>query len=372
MELAELLPVGERKLAPVGVLLPRKAIGGEAVLFASVAYQDGAGSWRAIIRGASYEPETVKFHKRLLVRLLRQVMKASPRDLEHPVFRDRIRFFIARTEGGKKVAIRLGEKQFILPKRTRRNGQFRGVVRLTQKDVTRLRKSGEIDGQWLQVNLASNSHLSSVETRVQLLPQQGISIISDIDDTIKITGVTDRRAMLENTFMRPFKPVRGMAKLYQHWSKQGAAFHYVSSSPWQLYCQLASFCDEYGMPQGSIHLRSFRLRDHMLRRVRLIRRGGKGSAILELLRACPHRMFYLIGDSGERDAEIYARVARRFPGQVAGILIRQLPERPLDSVRLEKAFRNIPTSKWRLFSDPKEVRDLLKNSATSPLFETSK
>jgi phosphatidate phosphatase APP1 len=79
-----------------------------------------------------------------------------------------------------------------------------------------------------------------------------ISIISDIDDTIKMTNVTNAMAMIRNTFS-PFSAIPKMAKLYQKW--HDAKFHYVSSSPFQLYSQLEIFLRKEGFPLGSIHLR---------------------------------------------------------------------------------------------------------------------
>ena len=56
-------------------------------------------------------------------------------------------------------------------------------------------------------------------------------VISDIDDTVKITEVRDRHAMLRNTFLREFQPVPGMADFYQTLARSnGAAFHYTPHS----------------------------------------------------------------------------------------------------------------------------------------------
>ena len=69
---------------------------------------------------------------------------------------------------------------------------------------------------------------------VQLLPPRGVSVVSDVDDTIKISQVADHRELLNNTFLRPMEAVPGMPALYRRWAKDGAAFHYVTASPWQL------------------------------------------------------------------------------------------------------------------------------------------
>ena len=63
---------------------------------------------------------------------------------------------------------------------------------------------------------------------------QGVSVISDIDDTVKISNVLSKRLLLKHTFYSYFKPVDGMSELYQKWSEQQCQFHYVSASPWQL------------------------------------------------------------------------------------------------------------------------------------------
>ena len=52
-----------------------------------------------------------------------------------------------------------------------------------------------------------------------------------------------------------------MAALYQRWESQGAEFHYVTASPWQLYPTLIEFIGAEGFPRGSMHMRSVRLKD---------------------------------------------------------------------------------------------------------------
>src|SRR5439155_2309238 len=131
----------------------------------------------------------------------------------------------------------------------------------------------------------------------------------------------------------------------------GAAFHYVSSSPWQLYEHLVAHLAEEGFPTGSFHLRSFRLRDHLLRRILMLRRSGKAGVIRSLLKMFPQRQFLLVGDSGERDPEIYGAMARRYPRQVAGILIRQLSGERGVRRRYARAFRRVDPKRLTLFED---------------------
>jgi phosphatidate phosphatase APP1 len=321
---------------------------------------DEGRNWRIHVRGTVYEPGQLGLRRRILIRLLQRAMKASRDDLDSDIFRQRIRGFLADTEKGKRVAVRIGGRAITLRKATNRNGDFAGIIRVSVDEAAALQPGANGHDSWLHLEAVgpgvANGHAAAP---VQLLKDRGISVISDIDDTIKHSDVGSRRELLTNTFLQEFRPVEGMADLYQAWSQRGAAFHYVSSSPWQLYQPLEELCRTAGFPSGSFHLRSFRLRDHMLRRVPLIRRKGKAAVIKEILHTFPERQFALIGDSGEKDPEIYADLARKFPDRVAAILIRSLPARSLDKERQRKVLRRIPPERLVVFRHPEEVTDCL-------------
>ena len=192
----------------------------------------------------------------------------------------------------------------------------------------------------------------------QVIPPLGASIITDIDDTIKHTGVCERRQLLENTFLKPFEPVAGMAQLYQKWAAEGAAFHYVSSSPWQIHGCLQQFFADEGFPAGSLHLRTMRLRGPSLLQLMVAGKRSKKKAIKTLIKSFPHRKFVLIGDAGEKDPEIYGAMARRFPGQVAKICIRQLPGQAFAGERVEKSFRDLPPQIWQVFQKASDLANI--------------
>ena len=82
-----------------------------------------------------------------------------------------------------------------------------------------------------------------------LVPPEGLSIISDIDDTVKVSNVLNKRELLANTFLREFTPIEGMAALFRRWGRaHGAVFHYVSASPWQLQPELQAFLQDAVRP----------------------------------------------------------------------------------------------------------------------------
>ena len=174
----------------------------------------------------------------------------------------------------------------------------------------------------------------------------------------------DRKALLRNTFCRPFKPVPGMAAVYRGWRDSvGAQFHYVTASPWQLYAPLAGFTRSNGFPAGTFHMKEVRVKDSSVLNLFQSPERYKLAAIEPLLRQFPNRQFVLVGDSGEKDPEAYGALARKYPGQVRHIFIRDLTGENAEATRYRKAFAKIPDEVWQVFKEPLEIKDSLRFSS---------
>lgn len=159
---------------------------------------------------------------------------------------------------------------------------------------------------------------------VDLIPEKGVSVISDIDDTIKITNIPDgKEVIMEYTFLKETEQVDGMAELYQKWAGLGAHVHYVSNGPWQLFPMLENFFAKYDFPPGSAHLR-FIDRSDVLSTIRGKPGAHKLEAIPKIMKDFPNRKFILIGDTGELDPEVYQKIYQQFPDQVAKVLIHDV------------------------------------------------
>lgn len=159
-------------------------------------------------------------------------------------------------------------------------------------------------------------------------------VISDIDDTILLTGLTEGIAMVARTVLREAagrKAIAGMAALYRGLArgvptrsgrrKPAPAFFYVSTGSWSFYPLLQEFVELRDFPQGPMFLTDWGPTE------RYLRRSGsehKRAAIRRLLEAYPQMPFVLVGDSGQRDPLTYEEMAREFPGRVRLILIRQV------------------------------------------------
>ncbi|KAJ2723251.1 hypothetical protein GGI07_002753 [Coemansia sp. Benny D115] len=158
-----------------------------------------------------------------------------------------------------------------------------------------------------------------------LVEPQGISVVSDIDDTIKASNITaEKRIVLETVFAKPMQAVPGMSELYRSWYDLGCEFHYVSNSPWQLYPSLDEFFHRYRFPPGSAHLRSFDPNDLLSIKNYTGTPQLKRDTIELLFRVFPQRKFIFVGDCGEHDLETYTDLARRYPQNVLRIYIRDV------------------------------------------------
>lgn len=158
-----------------------------------------------------------------------------------------------------------------------------------------------------------------------------ISIISDIDDTVRISHVAYKPELLRGTFFAPFRPTPGVAELYARWQAHspGLALHFISSSPLPLYKPLRDeLMTQHPFPLATYHLKWFRIREGTT--IELLAKSPlltKRRQIAPLLKTYPHRRFALVGDSGERDPEVYTNLVSDkllLPGQLTGIFIRDV------------------------------------------------
>ena len=159
-------------------------------------------------------------------------------------------------------------------------------------------------------------------------------VISDIDDTILLTGLTEGVAMVARTLLHDAEERRaipGMAALYRGLARglptragnhrPEPTFFYVSTGSWSFYSMLEQFVELRGFPRGPMFLTDWGPTE------RYLRRSGaehKRTAIRRLFEAYPGMQFVLVGDSGQRDPLTYEEMARAFAGHVKLMVIRQV------------------------------------------------
>jgi hypothetical protein len=323
----------------------------EIIFFPGTIHQTKDGKdWELEVHGCVYEADK----RRLALALLREALHLDHVQLsaaENTTFAERARLFMVDHERGRTVVARLGDFNFAFGK-SRPDGKFSGVFRLPAGAATNLRSSV----LKVQAVMPANDN-RQFSGPVTLLESHGLTVISDIDDTIKVTRVLDRRATLRNTFLEPFAAVPGMPELYQAWAeKDRAQFCYVSASPWQLFAPLSDFTHACHFPAGTFYLKDFRWKDRTFFNLFEKPDKYKLSILKPILERFVERRFVLVGDSGEMDPEIYGELARQFPRQIEKIFIREVRGDTPGSARYAKAFHGLDPDLWKIFIKPSEIQ----------------
>ena len=202
--------------------------------------------------------------------------------------------------------------------------------------VLRPREEPRVEDGWVEVSLEMREPASDRATARVRVPGPGarLGVISDVDDTVLRTHATSLLAMATLTLTenaRTRRPFEGVAALYRA-LVEGASggeenpVFYVSSSPWNLHDLLRDFLRFQEIPAGPLFLQDLGLDEETFFKAE--HDDHKSRAIEEILRVHHHLPFVLVGDSGQRDPEIYRSVVRRHPERILAVYIRDVVEGP--------------------------------------------
>ncbi|KAL2147595.1 hypothetical protein VTI28DRAFT_8049 [Corynascus sepedonium] len=180
-----------------------------------------------------------------------------------------------------------------------------------------------------EIRVIANENISTTRP-IEITGHKGISLISDVDDTIKHSNISmGAREIFRNALVRDLADltVDGVKEWYNTMHDMGVQLHYCSNSPWQLYPVLATFLHTAGLPQGSMHLKHY---SGMLQGIFEPVAERKKGTLEAIIRDFPERKFLLVGDSGEADLEVYTELAVANPGRILAVFIRDVttPARP--------------------------------------------
>ena len=338
-------PVGQVAAAEVSTLKPGETV----MLLPTAAHQSEDGrEWVVPLHAWVYVAQNSHLRRRAIAELLKLRYGLDVTPESAPYFDTRVNLLLADNKRGRTIVGEVAGVRVTLPP-TAANGHAQALARIPVSAATP-------DGARLTIRAVLPAPESRrIETSTHLIGPAGLSIISDIDDTVKITNVLDRRRMWEATFYKRFEAVDGMPAAYHRLAATGVAFHYVSSSPWHLAEPLLDFLGANGLPLSSIALKQVRLKDRTSLDIVKPGRETKPPQIETILTTYPGRRFILIGDSGEDDPEVYAEALHRHPEQIARVYIRNITAARRDDARFAKAFVGVEAAQWVLFEDAGEI-----------------
>jgi len=224
--------------------------------------------------------------------------------------------------------------------RTDKEGMFRIRVEAGEKPF----KVGELS---VQVSVqASRKKTIKADGKVLVFPSDvPLVIVCDFDDTICRTGMKHKLGAATRTVTGDpsrMKPVTGMSdalKALQGPQDAPRPVIYVSGGPVNLHPRITEFMARNGFPVGPVILRNLGIGQG---NDSLSTQTYKTGAIEGLMKVFGKSRFVLIGDSGEKDPEIYAALRKAHPDRVSHVFIRLVGKDQGDEKRLEgmTTFRN--------------------------------
>ena len=188
-------------------------------------------------------------------------------------------------------------------------------------------------------------------------PTAKFGVVSDLDDTVIATDVTNKIKMMFNTALcneytrTPFKGVAAFYKALQKGTSgnENNPIFYVSSSPWNLYPLLTEFLRINLIPVGALFLKDFGNQT-------LFDAGNhkahKTENIELILNTYPNLPFVLIGDSGEKDPEIYTEIVSKYPTRIRVIYIRNVNLDPSRVAAIDRLIAEVEASGCQLVLSP--------------------
>ena len=198
-----------------------------------------------------------------------------------------------------------------------------------------------VEGDWYPVQCRLLSPLLPTQPDVRATARVRVprtdatfGVISDLDDTVIQSRVANflqavRTIMLGNARTR--LPFAGVAAFYRALERGGDGkqcnpIFYVSSSPWNIHDVITEFLALQEIPDGPVMLRDWDIELSALASSRL--RQHKEPLIKEILATYPSLPFILIGDTSQRDPEIYREIVRQNPSRILAVYIRNVDPNP--------------------------------------------
>lgn len=189
-----------------------------------------------------------------------------------------------------------------------------------------------------------------------LVPPTGLTVISDIDDILRVTRIYQPADGILNTFAKPFTPWMNMPEVYANWSASinNMHFHYLTTTPEQVTRNYMDFIYKT-YPLGSFDTRPLNFSD--TKATLSIRRF----LLDKIFQTFPQRRFILVADTSNHDVMVaYPALYKDYPGQVACILLRNTSATdsgdkfPYNT----SGFKGIPQDSYMFFKVPDDLARL--------------
>jgi hypothetical protein len=260
------------------------------------------------------------------------------------------------SDGGGAVTPDGGAQNIDYPGETTVEGDFDAFVTIANVSGSGgYLKQGNDTTDIQRLNVYTNGTDTGNAT-AYLVPTEGITIVSDIDDILRVTKIYEPSQGIYDTFAAPFAPWLNMPDLYANWSRSipDFHFHYLTTTPEQITRNYMDFIYKT-YPGGSFDTRPLNFSD--VSATLSIRKY----LLTKVFETFPQRKFILIADTSNSDVmKDYPEMVTDFPGQVQCIWLRNTSatdsgdEFPYDT----SGFQGINQSQFMFFLTPDDLMNL--------------
>ncbi|KAI9836796.1 MAG: hypothetical protein M1819_000961 [Sarea resinae] len=211
------------------------------------------------------------------------------------------------TGGGGAVTPSGGTQNITLPYATTGEGDFDVFVPIKNTSGAGL-AAGNTTNEIQRLNVYPEGAAESGNATAYLVPPEGYTIVSDIDDILRVTKIYEPTTGLLNSFARPFVPWMNMPDIYANWSRSipNFHFHYLTTTPEQATRPYEDFIYKT-YPGGSFDTRPLNFSD--VNATLSIRKF----LLNKVVETFPQRKFILIADTSNSDVmKDYPALATEF------------------------------------------------------------
>ncbi|KAJ4303489.1 hypothetical protein N0V90_002384 [Kalmusia sp. IMI 367209] len=248
-----------------------------------------------------------------------------------------------------------GSQNITLPYETTDQGDFDVFVPIRNVSGGGLLAGNETNNVQ-RLNVYTDGTLTGNAT-AYLVPTEGITFISDIDDILRVTKIYQPKEGLLNSFARPFTQWMNMPEIYANWSQSlpnSTHFHYLTTTPEQVTRNYMDFIFKT-YPGGSFDTRPLNFSD--VSATLSIRKF----LLDKVFETFPKRKFVLVADTSNSDVmKAYPQLAHDHPDQVQCIFLRNTSSTdsedwfPYDT----SGFEGLNNRSYMFFNVPDDLRGL--------------
>ncbi|MFN8347130.1 MAG: phosphatase domain-containing protein [Spirosomataceae bacterium] len=251
------------------------------------------------------------------------------------------KLFFVKPISGVRVQLQWGEQSFYSTTETD------GFFKFEWQSAT------SIEAGWHGVTIhlldASDRIAATGEGKIFIPHSTQYGFISDIDDTVLVSHSADTGKKLRVMFTknpRSRKTFFDVVKFYQLLARTHTEpevpnpFFYVSGSEWNLYDDLNEFFKHNDLPKGAFLLNKIK-KWYQLFQTGRTKHEGKWIRVARILSVFPKQRFVLLGDNSQKDPEIYATIAHKYPDRIVAVYIRNIsPEKETATLHLLESIQN--------------------------------